>query len=126
MQEIKELPFPTDLLDRLVLDSIELERLTEKLIRLLEASDFADIPRGRVAVQLMGVLARLAEAGDVLHRAAVDQLKSVATALASDPIGEPTGSRQGGPTACHSSRQWARQRTGGDLEPVKETVEQAT
>ena len=103
----------------LVLDSVELERLTQGLTRSLDASDLADLPRGRIAVQLLEVLARLAEAGDVLHRAAIDQLKSVAAALAASE----RACRHDGPTACHSSRPRTRRRTGGNLEPIKATVE---
>lgn len=126
MQETHDPNLPADLLDRLVMDGIELERLTQSLIQSLDASDFADLPRGRIAVQLMEVLAHLAEAGDVLHRAAVDQLKTVAAALAFDPIGEQMAYRESGTTACHPSRQSTLRRTGDDLEPAKETVEQAT
>ena len=123
MQESHGPNLTADLLDRLVLDSVELERLTQGLIRSLDASDPVDLPRGRIAIQLLEVLARLAEAGDVLHRAAVDQMKSVAAALASDPLDERAAFRQDGPTACHSSRPRTRCRAGGNLEPIKVTVE---
>lgn len=122
MQESHGPNLTADLLDRLVLDSVELERLTQGLIRSLDASDPVDLPRGRIAIQLLEVLARLAEAGDVLHRAAVDQMKSVAAALAASK----EACRHDQPTGCHSSRPRTRHRTGGNLEPIKATVEQAT
>ena len=126
MQEINGPDFPADLLDRLVMDSVELERLTQRLIQMLDASDLVDMPKGRIAVQLLEVLVRLAEAGDVLHQAAVDQMKSVAAAVASDLLDERAAFHQDDPSACRSSRPRTRRRTGGNLEPVKETVEQAT
>ena len=84
----------TDLLDRLVLDTRELEDLAERLVPLLQSADLERTPKGRVAVQLMDLLFRLKEASGALQCVSGHQIKRVADALSSNPVDDHKPDRQ--------------------------------
>lgn len=86
MREIKSSHIPADLLDHLVLDICELERLTERMTASLGSADLETMPNGPLAVHLMDLLFRMEEVSGVLHRGARHRIKRVAFALSSCPV----------------------------------------
>lgn len=94
MREFPITRLSTDLLDRLVLDTRELEDLAERLAPLLQSADLETIPMGRTAVQLMDLLFRLKEASGALQCASGHQIRRVADALSSDHIDAHKPDRQ--------------------------------
>lgn len=84
MRDLQIPHIPADLLDHLVMDTCELERLAERLIQSLDSAELKAVPRGRLAVQLMDLLSRMDDASCALNRVAGHQFKSVASALAAD------------------------------------------
>jgi len=96
MCEFDSSPIPADLLDHLVLDICELERLTERMTASLGSADLETMPNGPLAVQLMDLLFRMEEASGVLHRIARDQIKCAAFALSSGPLPDHQPDRQRG------------------------------
>lgn len=85
MREFDSSHIPADLLDHLVLDISELERLRERMIASLGSADLETMPNGPLAVHLMDLLFRMEEASDVLHRIARNRIKHVAV-LSSGPL----------------------------------------
>ena len=67
MPEIESPHIPPDLLDHLVLDICEFERLTERMTASLGSADLEAIPSRPLAVHLMDLLFRMEEASGVLH-----------------------------------------------------------
>lgn len=85
---------PADLLDHLVLDISELERLRERMNESLGSTDLESMPNGQIAVHLMDLLFRMEEASSVLHQIARHRIKHVAFALSSDPVWDHQPDRQ--------------------------------
>ena len=88
MRELQIPHLSVDLLDRLILDTCELEDLAERLIQSLDLAGLDAVPRGPVAVQLMDLLYRLKQASGVLHSVSGHQIKSMAFALSNDLAGD--------------------------------------
>ena len=86
MCDIESSDIPANLLDHLVLDIYELERLTERMIASLGSADLETMPNGPLAVQLMDLLFRMEEGSGRLHRIARDQIKCAAFALSFGPL----------------------------------------
>ena len=87
---------PADLLDQLVLDICELERLKERVDTSLKSAEFEAIPNGPLAVHLMDLLFRMEEVSGVLHGIARHRIKRVVFALSSDPVRDRQPDRQRG------------------------------
>jgi len=96
MREIESSHIPADLLDHLVLDICELERLRERMTASLGSADLETMPKGPLAVHLMDLLFRMEDVSSVLHRTARHRIKRVAYALSSDPVWERRPDRQRG------------------------------
>jgi len=88
MPELQTPRSPTDLLDHLVLDTCELDRLTERLIQSLTSADLESVPKGAVTVQIMDLLHRIKSAGGTLHYFSANRIKRIADARPSEASGD--------------------------------------
>jgi len=87
MPELQTPHSPNDLLDHLVLDTCELDRLTERLIQSLTSADLVSFPKGAVTVHIMDLLFRIKDSGDALQRVSANRIKRIADARLSDASG---------------------------------------
>ncbi len=96
MRNFENSHIPADLLDHLVLDICELERLRERMTASLGSAGLETMPNGPLAVHLMDLLFRMEEASGELHRIARNRIKHVAFALSSGPTHDHQADRQRG------------------------------